>query len=27
VRHEALRVMSVTDAELGLDVDEPVGAA
>jgi len=26
-RHEALRAMSITDAELGLDVDEPVGAA
>lgn len=26
-RHEALRAMSVTDAELGLDVDEPVGSA
>lgn len=26
-RHEALRAMSVTDAELGLDADEPVGAA
>jgi len=26
-RHEALRAMSITDAELGLDFDERVGAA